>query len=103
MAIDPAVGKPYIFSMHFVYILKLNNGQLYIGFTRDLKKRLKEHESGKVFSTKKYLPIELIYYECYSAFLDAKNRESKIKQFGSTYSQLKKRIAHSIGASQRRG
>lgn len=99
----PPLGSPIIFSMHFVYILRLSNNQLYIGFTKDLKKRLKEHESGKVFSTKKYLPLELIYYECYSAFLDAKNRESKIKQFGSTYSQLKKRITHSIGASQRRG
>ena len=89
--------------MHFVYILKLNNKQLYIGFTRDLKKRLKEHESGKVFTINKYLPLKLIYYECHSAFLDAKDRESKIKQFGSTYSQLKKRIVHSIGASQRQG
>lgn len=89
--------------MYFVYVLKLSNNQLYFGFTNDLRKRLKEHESGKTFTTKKYLPIELIYYECYSAFQDAKNRESKIKQFGSTYSQLKKRLIYSIRGPQRRG
>ena len=89
--------------MYFVYILKLRNDQIYIGFTHDLKKRLKEHELGTVFTTKKYLPLDLIYYECYSAFQDAKNRESKINQLGSTYVHLKKLIAHSIGAPQRRG
>ena len=89
--------------MYFVYVLSLSNKQIYIGFTKDLKKRIEEHNNGKVFTTSKYLPIKLVYYECYLSWKDAKNRETMLKKFGSTYSHLKKRIFHSIEASQGRG
>ena len=36
---------------------------LYIGWTDDLKNRLKSHNAGKVKSTKDRMPLELIYYE----------------------------------------
>ena len=89
--------------MVHLYILKLNNGQLYIGFSKDLRKRLKEHADGKVFTTKKYLPVELVYYEGYVSWKDAYDREKKLKRFGSTYVHLKKRIKHSLLELQGRG
>lgn len=44
--------------MYFVYILGSKNYQnkIYIGFTRDLKKRLKEHNEGKSFHTNRFKP-----------------------------------------------
>ena len=97
------MGSLYYALMYFVYVLSLSNGQIYIGFTKDLKKRIEEHNNGKVFTTSKYLPIKLVYYECYLSREDAKIRETMIKKFGSTYSHLKKRIYYSIKASQGRG
>ncbi|KKS46619.1 MAG: GIY-YIG catalytic domain protein [Candidatus Azambacteria bacterium GW2011_GWA2_42_9] len=86
-----------------MYVLLLDNDQLYIGFTNDLKKRIKLHKEGKVFTTKKFLPVKLVYYECYLDKEDAEQREFMIKRFGSTYSHLKKRITNSIKKSQGRG
>ena len=81
--------------MYFLYVLKMNNEQLYIGFTPDLKKRLETHKSGKVFTTSKYLPVTLVYHECYRAKEDALNREKMLKRYGSTWSHLVKRIKKS--------
>ena len=79
--------------MHYVYILKSKkDGQLYIGQTSDLRKRLNEHNDGKSLSTKSRIPFELIYYEAYQNSLLAKQREYKLKNFGQSYYQLKKRI-----------
>jgi predicted GIY-YIG superfamily endonuclease len=57
---------------------------------------LDEHNSGKCFSTKGYLPIKLIYYEAYLSRTDAFNREKKLKQFGSSVAKLKMRIQNSL-------
>ena len=89
--------------MYYVYVLKMSNNQLYIGFTNDIRKRIKEHKEAKVFTTRKFLPIKLIYYECYLSHQDAKERESMIKKFGSSYSHLKHRIRNSIKGLQERG
>ena len=82
--------------MNYMYVLKLNNGQLYIGFTGDLKKRVSEHKTGKVFTTRKYLPVSLIYYEGYLARSDARHREFTLKSHGGGYRHLKERIKNSI-------
>ena len=89
--------------MHYVYVLKMSNEQLYIGFTNNLVKRLENHNLGKSTATKRFLPVKLIYFECYLSRKDAKNRETMLKRFGSTYSHLKKRITDSIKNSQGRG
>lgn len=89
--------------MFYVYVLGMSNGQLYIGFTPDLKERIRKHKEGRVYTTKKYLPVRLIYYECYLTRDDAVRREKMLKRFGSTWSHLKKRIANSIKDFQGRG
>ncbi len=82
--------------MYTVYVLKMSNGQLYVGYTSDLKRRLKEHKTGINISTKKYLPVELIYCEVYKSRLDAMEREKKLKQHKSAYGHLRNRIKRSI-------
>ena len=50
--------------MYFVYILKsLKDHKRYIGFTSDLERRILEHNSGLVKSTRNRKPLELIYTE----------------------------------------
>lgn len=89
--------------MYYLYVLGLSNDQIYIGFTKNLEKRLGEHNGGKVFTTSKYLPVKLIYYEGYLSQKDATQREKMIKRFGSTYVNLKRRIFYSIKDSRGRG
>lgn len=55
------------------------NNSLYIGFTSDLLKRLKEHNSGKSKATKSYRPFKLIFYEAFLNRVDAKSREKYLK------------------------
>ena len=52
--------------MYCVYILKsLKKKKYYVGHTSDLKKRLKEHNSGKTKSTKGYIPWIVVHKEKY--------------------------------------
>ena len=84
---------------HFyhVYILKSEkDGNLYIGITPNLIKRLEQHNNGKVKSTKYRRPLLLVYYESYRSFEDAKQRERKLKYFKNSYKELKARISHSL-------
>ncbi len=66
--------------MYYVYVLlSLKDNKFYIGFTGDLKRRLKEHNSGKNISTKPRLPLELVYYEAHLSKADAMRREKYFK------------------------
>ena len=76
---------------YYVYILEsLKDGSLYIGYTRDLKKRLKQHNSRRDTYTKKYIPWQLIHYEAYRNEKDVKRREKYLKT--SQGSRLLKRM-----------
>jgi predicted GIY-YIG superfamily endonuclease len=50
--------------MWYVYFLLLSNGDVYVGSTNDLRRRVAAHRTGYVRSTRLYLPIEL---KCYVA------------------------------------
>jgi len=65
--------------MHYVYLLKLKNGDIYKGSTEDLRRRIAEHEQGKVASTKSGRPFILIGYEAYHEKSDAERREQFLK------------------------
>lgn len=54
-------------------------GELYTGFTVDLRRRLVEHNRGLNFSTRRYLPWKLIYYEACLNERDARRREKYLK------------------------
>ena len=71
--------------MFYVYILKLNNNQIYTGFTEDLKQRINYHERGKSKFTSKRLPVKLIHYEAYILESDARRREKYLKTTEGKY------------------
>ena len=90
--VNPAPPK-----MYYVYLLKsINKGITYIGCASDLEKRIEEHNSGKCFTTKKYFPLRLVYYEGYLSKKDAYAREGKLKQYGSSLQKLKLRLSESL-------
>jgi len=79
--------------MHYTYLLKSKkNNQLYIGSTNDLRKRIEDHNKGKVFSTVRYLPWKILYYEAYSSEKLARIREKRLKYNGNALRELRRRI-----------
>jgi len=66
--------------MYYVYVIKSQRDkQLYTGFTGDLENRLREHNSGRVPSTKRRCPFDLLYYEACLNEKDALAREKYLK------------------------
>lgn len=79
-------------NMWYTYVLRSNKDtHLYTGCTKDLRKRLREHNNRKVVSTKGREPLSFIYYEvCLNKF-DAYARERYLKSgMGKRY--LKNRL-----------
>ena len=67
--------------MFYNYILQsINTNKLYIGYTKDLLKRVEEHNKGRNLSTKFGRPWILIYYEACLNEDDAKRREKYLKK-----------------------
>jgi putative endonuclease len=64
--------------MFYVYQLENEQGETYIGFSSDLRKRLVEHNLGKTFSTKGE-KWKCIYYEACIEESDARRREKYLK------------------------
>jgi len=83
--------------MFYVYVLKSKkDGKCYIGSANDLKRRLEEHNSGKVVSTKNRRPLMLVYYEAFRSEKDARRREQTLKNYGQGITNLYKRISDSL-------
>jgi len=86
-----------IFYMNYVYILKSSvDDELYIGSTNDLKRRFKEHNTKKSFSTSWRGPFELVYYEAYKNLEDARDRERALKLRGNSRKHVINRIQRSM-------
>lgn len=66
--------------MHYVYILRNQNGRYYIGSCEDLKKRVAEHNQNSVRSTKNRGPFELMHSERVGNRTEARKRENEIKR-----------------------
>lgn len=83
--------------MFYVYILKSKkDNKLYTGSTNDLQRRITEHNSGLVLSTKLRIPFELVYCEAFKSESDAIKREKNLKLRSRAFAQLKKRIENSL-------
>ena len=83
--------------MFYVYVLKsLKDDNIYLGSTDDLRRRLSDHNTGKVPSTKARRPFELRYYEAYAKESEARHREASLKKDGRALAQLKGRISDSL-------
>ena len=71
----------------YMYILKCSNGNYYTGSTKNLERRLQEHQNGEGANyTKKHLPVELVYYEVFDRIDHAFYREKQVQN----WSQKKK-------------
>ena len=77
--------------MWYVYVLKIADGEYYVGSTNDLKRRMAEDASGKELSTKWRLPIELEAYIAVKSEATARRLEKYLKS-SSGKATLRKRI-----------
>jgi putative endonuclease len=65
---------------YFVYVLLSERDNLfYTGYSNNVEKRLAEHNSGLVSSTKLRQPLKLIYFEACLNQQDATRREKYLK------------------------
>jgi putative endonuclease len=65
--------------MVYVYVIRNLSGRHYVGITKDVCKRLKEHNEGKTKTTKAYRPWTFIYIEATSNYVEARKREKYLK------------------------
>ena len=64
----------------YMYILKCSDGSFYTGSTRELEKRVQEHNMGLGANyTRKHRPVELVYYEEFQRVDDAFAREKQVQ------------------------
>lgn len=86
--------------MFYTYVLRSSTDRkLYIGFTKNLRQRLTQHQSGLVESTKDRRPLVLLYYEACLNGYDALAREKYFKTgFGRRF--LKNRLEHHLAEGE---
>jgi putative endonuclease len=85
------VLKNYVMA-YVIYAIKSSfDHRIYVGFTIDLEKRIKEHNQGRTKSTKGFRPWVLIYYETAETRTEAREREKYLKS-GCGKEFLKKHI-----------
>jgi len=77
---------------YYVYVLlSMRDKKFYVGYTDNLKNRLKQHNDGKVKSTKNRTSLILVYCEICLNRQDATHREKYLKtSWGKRY--IKNRI-----------
>ena len=76
----------------YTYVLMCADGNLYIGSTTDLQRRLSQHEAAEVSATAHRSPVRLVYYEACRSEKAARLREKQLKTgYGRRY--LKERLA----------
>ena len=76
--------------MYFIYIIENTEGKHYVGYTSNLVRRIKDHNSTKGRWTKKKGPWRLVYQEACSTKEEAYSREKQIKRYkgGRAFKQL---------------
>lgn len=77
---------------YYTYVLRSDvDGNLYTGYTKNLKLRFEQHQKGFVEATKNRRPLKLLYYEACLDQSDATRREKYLKTYhGKMF--LKKRL-----------
>ena len=66
--------------MYYVYaLISKDKDRIYVGLTKNIEVRIKEHNSGRTKSTKGYRPWSLFYFEKKDTRLIARTREKELK------------------------
>lgn len=88
--------------MHIVYVIEHSETQqTYVGYTKNLKRRVREHNArGHKYTTRKTGQWILVYAEAYRDEHNARERERKLKIHGSAMISLLKRL-HKSRLSQK--
>jgi putative endonuclease len=79
----------------FVYLLKSEHGEFYIGFTSDLERRIQAHNDGLNRSTRGR-PWRLAYCEMYTSEAAARDRERILKHDGRSRRALMERVTRHL-------
>lgn len=75
--------------MNYTYLLECADKTLYCGWTNDLEKRVKAHNSGLGAKyTKPRRPVTLVYFEEFETKEEAMRREAAIKRL-TRYEKLR--------------
>jgi predicted GIY-YIG superfamily endonuclease len=84
--------------MHYVYVIQNDvSKETYIGYTTHLKERLRAHNArGKKHTTRTAGEWHIVYVKIYRAESDARNREKRLKQHGSSKHNLFTRLTRSL-------
>jgi putative endonuclease len=70
-------------SKGYMYILECADGSYYTGSTKDLERRLAQHQAGEGANhTKKRLPVKLVYFEEFQRIDEAFYREKQVQGWG---------------------
>jgi predicted GIY-YIG superfamily endonuclease len=79
--------------MYYVYIIQSINfsKEIYIGFSSNLKERIREHNSGDSPHTKKFKPWKIVFYSAFENKKTAIEFEDYLKS-GSGRSFRNKRL-----------
>jgi putative endonuclease len=91
-------GGEHMFYYVYVLISEKDNN-FYTGYSKDINRRVKEHNNGKVLSTKRRRPLKLVYFEGCVSKNDAKDREKNLKTAsGKRYlkNRMKYYLTHNI-------
>ena len=84
--------------MHYTYVLLSQTDQrFYVGATQNLKRRLDEHQAGRVGSTTYRRPLKLLYYEACLSADDAYRREPYLKS-GRGGRHIRQRLSSPLAA-----
>jgi putative endonuclease len=82
--------------MWYVYFLELANGDIYVGSTNDLRRRVASHQHGEVISTHGNLPALLRSYVAVASEPQARRLEQYFKS-GSGKAFAMKRLLDGMG------
>jgi putative endonuclease len=77
--------------MYYTYVIQSQkNNRYYIGSTKDLNRRLLEHNSNNTQSLKNKGPYKLVYKESFLTVTEARKREKEIKSYkgGNAFKKL---------------
>ena len=77
--------------MYFGYVLRNPQERLYVGYTENLERRVRQHQAGEAGWTKSRGPWELVHSEAFADLAEAMRREKNLKR-GKQNQELRQRF-----------